>query len=75
MTEIIKFRGTGSDCVSRIYEKQLTDLKELSMKVENGRFATYKAKFGRKIYRINKDVFFEILDRLPETNLVIINPN
>lgn len=75
MAKVIKFRGTGSDCISRDYEKQLTDLKELSMKVENGRFATYKAKFGRRIYCINKDVFFEILDRLPETNLVIINPN
>lgn len=75
MEKVFEFRGTGSDCVSRMYKKDLNELKELSMKVENGRFATYKAKFGRRIYRINKDVFFEILDRLPETNLVIINPN
>lgn len=50
-------------------------LKELSIEIENGRFAICKAKFGRKTYRINKDVFLDILDRLPETNLVIINPN
>lgn len=75
MTMIFEFRGIGSDCVSKIYKKDLNELKRLNLVAEKGRFVTYEVKLGKRIYRINKDTFFEILDKLPGTNLVSIDLN
>lgn len=70
---IIKFRGMQSDGVIRDYEKELSDLKGLRIEIQYGELAIYSVKFNNRIYRVNKNIFFEIIKKLPELVLVDID--
>lgn len=70
---IIKFRGMRSDGVIKDYEKELSDLKGLRVEIQYGELAIYSVKFNNRIYRVNKNIFFEIIKKLPELVLVDID--
>lgn len=73
MEESIKFRGMRSDGVIKDYEKKLSDLKGLRIEIQYGKLAIYLVKFNNRIYRVNKNIFFEIIKKLPELDLVDID--
>lgn len=73
MEESIKFRGMRSDGVIKDYEKKLSDLNGLKIEIQYGKLAIYSVKFSNRIYKVNKNFFFEIIKKLPELDLVDID--
>lgn len=73
MEESIKFRGMRSDGVIKDFEKELSDLNGLKIEIQYGKLAIYSVKFNNRIYRVNKNIFFEIIKKLPELDLVDID--
>lgn len=73
MSETIKFRGSSNDGVIRTYEKQISDITGLNIDIQNKKIVVYTIKIKNRIYYINKDVFFETLDKLKNLNLHNIN--
>lgn len=73
MSETIKFRGSSNDGVIRMYEKQISDITGLNIDIQNKKIVVYTIKIKNRIYYINKDVFFETLDKLKNLNLHDIN--
>lgn len=73
MSETIKFRGSSNDGVIRTYEKQISDITGLNIDIQNKKIVVYTIKIKNRIYYINKDVFFETLDKLKNLNLHDIN--
>lgn len=70
---IIKFRGASSDGTIKDYEKKLSDLNGLKIEIQYGELAVYSVKFNNRIYHVNKNIFFEIIKKLPELVLVDID--
>lgn len=70
---IIKFRGMQSDGVIKDFEKELSDLNDLKIEIQYGKLAIYLVKFSNRIYKVNKNIFFEIIKKLPELDLVDID--
>ncbi|WP_338201654.1 hypothetical protein [Lactobacillus rizhaonensis] len=73
MSETIKFRGSSNDGVIRTYEKQISDITGLNIDIQNKKIVVYTIKIKNRIYYINKDVFFEALEKLKNLNLHDIN--
>ena len=73
MEESIKFRGMRSDGVIKDYEKKLSDLKGLRIEIQYGKLAIYSVKFSNRIYKVNKNIFFKVIKKLPELNLTNID--
>lgn len=73
MSETIKFRGSSNDGVIRTYEKQISDITGLNIDIQNKKIVVYTIKIKNRIYYVNKDVFFETLDKLKNLNLHDIN--
>lgn len=73
MEESIKFRGMRSDGVIKDFEKELSYLNGLKIEIQYGELAIYSVKFNNRIYRVNKNIFFEIIKKLPELDLVDID--
>ena len=71
--QIIKFKGSASDGVIRNYEKHVTDINGLNIEVKNKKIVFYTIKIKNRIYRVNKDVFFDALEKLEDLNLYDIN--
>ena len=71
--QTIKFKGSASDGVIRTYEKQATDINGLNIDIKNKKIVVYTLKIKNKIYYINKDVFFDALEKLQNLNLHNIN--
>lgn len=70
---IIKFRGMQSDGVIKDFEKELSDLNCLKIEIQYGKLAIYSVKINNRIYRVNKNIFFEIIKKLPELDMVDID--
>ena len=71
--QTIKFKGSASDGVIRNYEKQATDINGLNINVKNKKLVIYTIKIKNRIYYINKEVFFDALEKLEDLNLHDIN--
>ena len=71
--QTIKFKGSASDGVIRNYEKQATDINGLNINVKNKKLVIYTIKIKNRIYYINKEVFFDALEKLADLNLHDIN--
>ena len=71
--QTIKFKGSASDGVIRTYEKQARDINGLNIDIKNKRIVVYTIKIKNRIYYINKDVFFDALEKLQNLNLHDIN--
>ena len=71
--QTIKFKGSASDGVIRNYEKQATDINGLNINVKNKKLVIYTIKIKNQIYYINKEVFFDALEKLADLNLHDIN--
>ena len=71
--QTIKFKGSTSDGVIRNYEKQTTDINGLNIDIKNKKIVVYTIKIKNRIYYINKDVFFDALEKLEDLNLHDIN--
>lgn len=71
--QTIKFQGSASDGVIRTYEKQTTDINGLNIDIKNKKIVIYTIKIKNRIYYINKDVFFDALEKLKNLNLHDIN--
>ncbi|MEB3365064.1 hypothetical protein SDC49_20430 [Lactobacillus sp. R2/2] len=71
--QTIKFKGSTSDGVIRNYEKQAKDINGLNIDVKNKKLVVYTIKIKNRIYYINKEVFFDALEKLEDLNLHDIN--
>lgn len=71
--QTFKFKGSASDGVIRNYEKQAIDINGLNIDIKNKRIVVYTIKIKNRIYYINKDVFFDALEKLEDLNLHDIN--
>ena len=71
--QTFKFKGSGSDGVIRTYEKQATDINSLNIDIKNKKIVVYTIKIKNRIYYINKEVFFDALEKLEDLNLYDIN--
>ena len=71
--QTIKFKGSTSDGVIKTYEKQATDVNGLNIDVKNKKLVIYTIKIKNRIYHVNKDVFFDALEKLQDLNLHDIN--
>ncbi|MCT6889918.1 MAG: hypothetical protein M3Z87_09735 [Lactobacillus sp.] len=71
--QTIKFKGSTSDGVIRNYEKQATDINGLNIDIKNKKLVVYTIKIKNRIYYINKNVFFDALEKLQDLNLHDIN--
>lgn len=71
--QTIKFEGSAIDGVIRNYEKQATDINGLNIDIKNKKFVVYTIKIKKWIYYINKEVFFDALEKLEDLNLYDIN--
>ena len=71
--QTIKFKGSTSDGVIRTYEKLAKDINGLNIDVKNKKLVVYTIKIKNRIYYINKEVFFDALEKLEDLNLHDIN--
>ena len=71
--QTIKFKGSTSDGVIRTYEKLAKDINGLNIDVKNKKLVVYTIKIKNRIYYINKDEFFDALEKLEDLNLHDIN--
>ncbi|MBC6355786.1 hypothetical protein ERK19_00115 [Lactobacillus helsingborgensis] len=71
--QTIKFKGGTNDGVIRTYEKQATDINGLNIDVKYKKIIVYTIKIKNRIYHVNKDVFFDALEKFEDLNLHDIN--
>ena len=71
--QTFKFKGSASNGVIRTYEKQATDINSLNIDIKNKKIVVYTIKIKNRIYYINKDEFFDALEKLEDLNLHDIN--